>query len=125
MYLPLDMPPMTNYQVQEFIVDYNSSLDFVDNMPDTAKWSYYMGTENYLNLNDKQFDYLETVYYPIFAEVERQEQQRKLEERQKELEEYRNIISQNPNVSIDSETPSSDICHLGGGIVVKCSEFFG
>ena len=128
MYLPLDMPPMTDYQVQQYVIEYNTSLDFVDNMSDVAKRSYYMGTENYLNLNDKQFDYLETVYYPIFEEEEnqkRQEELRQLEEQhQKELEEYRNIISQNPNISIDSDTQSSDICHLGGGIVVKCSEFF-
>ena len=135
MYLPLDMPPMTNYQVQELIVDYNSSLDFVDNMSDVSKRSYYMGTENYLNLNDEQFEYLETVYYPIYEEEERQEQERQeqkrqeelrqlAEQHQKELEEYRNIISQNPNVRIDSNTPQDDICHLGGGIVVKCSEFF-
>ena len=128
MYLPLDMPPMTDYQVQEYIIEYNTSLDYVDNMPDIVKRSYYMGTENYYNLNDKQFEYLETVYYPIFEEEEnqkRQEELRQLEEqRQKELEEYRNIISQYPDVRVDSNTPQEDICHLGGGIVVKCSEFF-
>ena len=128
MYLPLDMPPMTDYQVQEYVIEYNSSLDFVDNMPDIVKREYFGGTENYLNLNDEQFEYLETVYYPIFEEEEnqkRQEELRQLEEqRQKELEEYRNIISQNPDVRIDSNTPQEDICHLGGGIVVKCSEFF-
>ena len=110
-------------------------LEFVDNMPDDVKREYYGGTENYLNLNDAQFEYLETVYYPIYEEEERQEQERQEqqrqeelrqleEQRQKELEEYRNIISQNPNVRVDSETPQEDICHLGGGIVVKCSEFF-
>ena len=135
MYLPLDMPPMTDYQVQEYVIEYNSSLDFVDNMSDVSKRSYYMGTENYLNLNDEQFEYLETVYYPIFEEEERQEQERQEQKRQeelrqleeqhqKELDEYRNIISQNPNVRLDDNTPQEDICHLGGGIVVKCSEFF-
>ena len=55
---------------------------------------------------------------------EQQRQQQLEEQRQKELQEYRNIISQNPDVRIDSNTPQEDICHLGGGIVVKCSEFF-
>ena len=123
MYLPLDMPPMTDYQVQEYIIEYNSSLGFVDNMSDDAKWSYYMGTENYLNLNDEQFEYLETVYYPIFEEEERQEQQREIEERQKEIEQYKQLADET-NSWADSNTPQEDICHLGGGIVVKCSEFF-
>ena len=123
MYLPLDMPPMTDYQVQEYIIEYNSSLDFVDNMSDDSKWSYYMGTENYLNLNDEQFEYLETVYYPIFEEEERQEQQRELEQRQKEIEQYAQIANET-NSWVDSNTPQEDICHLGGGVVVKCSEFF-
>ena len=123
MYLPLDMPPMTDYQVQQYVIEYNSSLDFVDNMSDVAKRSYYMGTENYLNLNDEQFEYLETVYYPIFAEEERQEQQRELQERQKEIEQYVQIANET-NSWVDSNTPQEDICHLGGGVVVKCSEFF-
>ena len=123
MYLPLDMPPMTDYQVQEYIVEYNSSLEFVDNMSDVSKRSYYMGTENYLNLNDKQFEYLETVYYPIFEEEERQEQQRELEERQKEIEQYVQFANET-NSWADSNTPQEDVCHLGGGVVVKCSEFF-
>ena len=55
---------------------------------------------------------------------EQQRQQQLAEQHQKELEEYRDIISQNPNVRIDDNTPQEDICHLGGGIVVKCSEFF-
>ena len=131
MYLPLDMPPMTDYQLQGYIIEYNSSLDFVDNMPEIVKREYFLGTENYYNLNEEQFEYLETVYYPVFEEEERQEQlrleeekQRELEERQKELEEYRNIISQNPSFAPDSETSPDDVCHLGGGIVVKCSEFW-
>ena len=123
MYLPLDMPPMTDYQVQEYIIEYNSSLEFVDNMSDDSKWSYYMGTENYLNLNDEQFEYLETVYYPIFEEEEIQEKQRELEERQKEIEQYAQIANET-NSWADSNTPQEDICHLGGGVVVKCSEFF-
>ena len=123
MYLPLDMPPMTDYQVQEYIIEYNTSLDYVDNMPDIVKRSYYMGTENYYNLNDKQFEYLETVYYPIFEEEERQEQQRELEERQKEIEQYVQFANET-NSWVDSNTPQEDVCHLGGGVVVKCSEFF-
>ena len=123
MYLPLDMPPMTDCQVQEYVIEYNSSLDFVDNMSDASKWEYYMGTENYLNLNDEQFEYLESVYYPIFEEEERQEHQRELEERQKEIDQYVQIANET-NSWVDSNTPKEDICHLGGGVVVKCSEFF-
>ena len=123
MYLPLDMPPITDYQVQEYIIEYNTSLDYVDNMPDIVKRSYYMGTENYYNLNDEQFEYLETVYYPIFEEEERQEQQRELEERQKEIEQYVQFANET-NSWADSNTPQEDVCHLGGGVVVKCSEFF-
>ena len=123
MYLPLDMPPITDYQVQEYIIEYNTSLDYVDDMPDIVKRSYYMGTENYYNLNDKQFEYLETVYYPIFEEEERQEQQRELEERQKEIEQYVQFANET-NSWVDSNTPQEDVCHLGGGVVVKCSEFF-
>ena len=118
MYLLLDLPPMTNIQVEQYIIEYNSSLDFVDDMSDAAKWTYYFGTENYLNLNDEQFEYLETVYYPIFEEELRQEEQ------QREIEEYRNYANENPNVVIDSDTPQEDVCHLGGGVVVKCSEFW-
>ena len=127
MYLPLDMPPMTDYQVQEYIIEYNSSLEFVDNMSDDSKWSYYMGTENYLNLNDEQFEYLETVYYPVFEEQERQEEQARLdkerEQWEQEIEQYAQIANET-NSWADSNTPQEDVCHLGGGVVVKCSEFF-
>lgn len=130
MYLPLDRPPVTDFQVQELIVEYNSSLDFVDNMSVEANQSYYWGTENYLNLNDEQFDYLETVYYPIFEEEERQEEQRRLEEQQRELEQRQQEINQYVEFAnehdawADKNTPMEDVCHLGGGVVVQCSKFF-
>ena len=127
MYLPLDMPPVTDYQVETYIVEYNSSLDFVDNMSLEAKQAYYWGTENYLNLNDEQFNYLETVYYPVFEEQERQEEQARLdkerEQREQEIAQYAEIAN-NQDAWADENTPMEDICHLGGGVVVKCSEFF-
>ena len=127
MYLPLDMPPVTDYQVEAYIVEYNGSLDFVDNMSLEAKQEYYWGTENYLNLNDEQFNYLETVYYPVFEEQERQEEQARLdkerEQREQEITEYVEIAN-NQDAWADENTPMEDVCHLGGGVVVKCSEFF-
>ena len=127
MYLPLDMPPVTDYQVEAYIVEYNSSLDFVDNMSLEVKQEYYWGTENYLNLNDEQFEYLETVYYPVFEEQERQEEQARLdkerEQWEQEITEYAETAN-NQEAWVDENTTMEDVCHLGGGVVVKCSEFF-
>ena len=136
MIIDFDSTPIINEH--QIIVEYYNQFDFFENPTEYVFfhvryledgiggcsggeeqiWEYY--SYDYLEEQDREMREAE--------EQERQreleERQRELEERQKELDEYRNIISQNPSVAIDSETSPDDICHLGGGIVVKCSEFY-
>ena len=132
MIIDIDSTPIINEQ--QYIVDYYSQFNSEDN---PREWIYYhvniledgiggcSGGEE-LICEYYSYEYLEEQDREMReAEQKRQEELRQLEEQhKKEIEEYRNIISQNPNVRIDDETPQEDICHLGGGIVVKCSEFF-
>ena len=113
-------------------------IEYVDNMPDAVKREYYGGTENYLNLNDRQFEYLETVYYPIYEEEERQEQERIEQIRQelRQLEEQKDYekvyeVHEVTNdkgftywVNDDGDfcyedgrlVPPTDMAHLGAGL---------
>ena len=129
MIIDFDSTPIINEH--QVIVEYYSQFDFFEN-PTEYVFFHVRYLEDGIggcSGGEEQiceyysYEYLEEQDREMReAEEQRQEQER--QERQKEIEEYRNIISQNPNVRIDDETPPEDICHLGGGIVVKCSEFF-
>ena len=131
MIIDIDSTPIINEH--QAIVEYYNQFDFFENPKEYVFFHVRYLEDGIGGCSGGEEPICEYYSYEYLEEQDREmreadeqrklQEQRELEERQKEIEQYVQIANET-NSWADSNTPQEDVCHLGGGVVVKCSEFF-